>query len=323
MSFFTKDWKYKLVAFIMAIMLWYTVQGDANPNSQQKFIVPVTVKNLDADKSVELTNMSVTVVINDKKMVVENLSENDIEAYVDVTDIMDQEKKLKSDYTKYNASKHEYKTDIKINIRSKYTFRVRYKAYPTETTVKVDNKKSKSMFINLQFESIPPTGFIYNINSMSSKSVSISGEINEINKVKDVQGIIANVPSSGFNGDVILVPFDKYGKIITTVSLDPESIQCNVSLKSQEMEKFLLIEPIFINKLPNNYKIKDINIYPNSVKVKGLGNVLSKINVIETEPVDLSKITSDFEKEIPLKTYENLTPNVNKVKIKVQIEKIK
>lgn len=323
MSFFTKDWKYKLVALVLAVMLWWTVQGDANPNSHQKFIVPVTVRNLDADKSVELTNMSVTVDVNDKKLVVENLSEDSIEAYVDVADIMESEKELEKNITEYNESTHEYNADIKINIKSKYTFRVRYKAYPTNTVVKVVNKKSKSMLIDLQFDSIPPTGYTYNINNMPVKSVIISGQINEINKVNKVQGIIANIPSSGFYGDVSLVPFDKYGKIVSTVTLEPTSIQCSVSLKSVKMEKFLLVEPVFINKLPNNLKIKDITINPNSVMVKGLGNTLSNINTIKTNEIDLSKITSNTEIEIPLKTNDNLTPNVKNVKLKIKVEKIK
>lgn len=324
MSFITNDWKYKLVALILAVMLWYTVQGQINPKTNQKFIVPIEVRNLDADKNVELEVIQATVTVNDKRMVVENLSESDIKAYIDVSEIMETENAMKSKPLLYNKSKHVYKVPIKFDIHSKYTFRVRYTSNPSYTLVKVKDTASKSMFISLEYDSIPPLGYIYNIANMPIKSTIVTGTDAEINKVEKVCGIISNVSSEGFNGYVSLMAFDKSGKEVHSVKLEPSTIECSVYLVPQNMEKSVLVIPVFKNKLPNDLTIKEVACYPETILLKGNGNKFIKQHTIKTKPIDLSKITkSQVINNVELDLPQNMTTKQEKLSVSVKVGKIK
>lgn len=323
MSFITNDWKYKLVALILAIMLWYTVQGQINPKTNQKFIVPIEVRNLDADKNVELEIIQASVTVNDKRMVVENLSESDIKAYVDVSEIMETENEMKKKPLLYSKSKHVYKVPIKFEIHSKYTFRVRYTSNPAYTFVKVKDTASKSMFVSLEYDSIPPLGYIYNIANMPIKSTIVTGTDSEINNVEKVCGIISNVSSEGFTGYVSLMAFDKSGKEVHSVKLEPNTIECSVNLVPQNMEKSVLVIPVFKNRLPNNLSVKEVTCYPETIQLKGYGNRFIKQHTIKTKPINLSAITkSQVINNVELDFPDGMISKQEKISVSVKVGKI-
>ena len=320
MKFLIYDWKYKLVALVLAVMLWYTVQGDANPKSNQKFIVPIEIKNLDADKSAELETMQATVTVTDKKMVIDNLSEGDITAYVDLAEIMEKEKELKKN--ERGGSSHTYTVPVLFDIKSKYTFRVHYEASPLETKVVISDTSSKSMFISLEYETQPPVGYIYSLENMSAKSAMVIGTEGEIRKVDRIVGLVSNVSDTGFEGLVSLQAFDNTGKEIHTVKIEPNTAECSIVRKPQIMDKPLLVVPSFNGKLPNGKIIKSIEISPSSVIVSGSGDRLLNTDTVKTKPIDLSDIneSSEFD-HIDLDLGSDLNSKTRYVKVFLKIDK--
>ncbi|MBQ0104630.1 MAG: hypothetical protein KBT47_01165 [Armatimonadetes bacterium] len=320
MKFLIYDWKYKLVALVLAVMLWYTVQGDANPKSNQKFIVPIEIKNLDADKNAELETMQATVTVTDKKMVIDNLSEGDITAYVDLAEIMEKEKELKKN--ERGGSSHTYTVPILFDIKSKYTFRVHYEASPLETKVVISDTSSKSMFISLEYESQPPVGYVYSVENMSAKSAMVIGTESEIRKVDRIVGLVSNVSDTGFDGLVSLQALDNTGKEIHTVKLEPNTAECSIVRKPQIIDKPLLVVPSFSGKLSDGKIIKNIDISPSSVIVSGRGDKLINTDTVKTKPIDLSDISESAEFDhIDLDLGSDLNSKTRYVKVSLKIDK--
>lgn len=322
MKILTDDWKYKIVALILAVMLWWTVQGDVNPKANQKFVVPVEVRNLVADKSVELEVIQATVTVNDKRIVTDNLTENDIKAYVDVSEIMQKEKELENNPFLYKKSSHTYTVPINFEIHSRYTIRVKYTPSPKETKIKVKQTSSKSMLVNLEYDSMPSVGHVYKISDMPVKSVAVIGIDSELAKVEKIIGHISNVSEKGYKGYVDLTAYDAGGKEIRSVKIEPGSVECSVSIVPENLEKSLMVIPEFSGKLPANYILKEILCEPNTVMAGGNGTDFIKKLTVSTYPINLSEIKNSCEKEAKL-NLNGIKCDRDTVKVKIKLEKIK
>ena len=316
MKFITEDWKYKVVAIVLAIMLWYIVQGRDNPNTNQKFIIPVEVRNQKAGKNVDLSIKQVTVTVNDKKVVVDNLTEDDIKAYIDVASILEADS-----FEETRKEDHVYDADINIEVYSKYTFRVNYTATPTKATVTVSDFSSKSMFIDVEYESMPPVGYAYRITDMPIKSAMVTGSDLNVDRVAKMSALISNIDSKGFSGAAQVLAFDANGNDIRDVKIEPNIIELKVICEPQKIEKKVLISPNFANKLPPLLKIKDIQISPSEMTILGMSSDLANIYTVNTEPIDLGQFSVNKEVEANIILPTGFESNVKKVKVKLTLEK--
>lgn len=315
MKIFTQDWKYKIIALVLAIMLWYIVQGRDNPTTNQKFIVPVEIRNLEAGKSLDLSIKQVTVTVNDKKMVVDNLTEDSIKAYIDATPILEQDSNPET-----RKQDHIYETNINIDVYSKYTLKVKWTATPTKANVTVSDFSSKSMFVDVEFESMPPAGYAYRITDMPVKSAMVTGSDLNVDRVAKLSALISNISSTGFSGTVEVVAFDANGNDIRDVKIEPNLIDCSIICEPQKIEKKMLVSPSFANKLPAGLKIKDIQITPNEISVRGMSSLLSNVYTINTEPIDLSSLSGNKDIEAKVIIPTGFEANVEKVKLKILTE---
>jgi YbbR domain-containing protein len=75
------------------------------------------------------------------------------------------------------------------------------------------------------------------------------------------------------------------GVVVTRVR--PSTLRVSIGKKAR---KWLRVEPKITGRLPGKLKIRKINIEPSSVLVEGSENMLSRLEDIETEEIDLSGI---------------------------------
>lgn len=81
---FRQNWGYRLMAVILAIILWMYVTGEQNPTGETVVRVPLETENLSSGLVVADRPAEVQVRVEGRKAAVVNLLPRDVHAYADL-----------------------------------------------------------------------------------------------------------------------------------------------------------------------------------------------------------------------------------------------
>ncbi|GEM_PF-1230585 len=175
--------------------------------------------------------------------------------------------------------------------------------------------------IPLEFKNIPSQYIITNISDqkislllggpssllkmITKKELSFPINLSDVQKGKNEIHIYPHMLNLPHNVSV---------KIVT-----PSKVTINVDKIVTEVKPVI---PKMDGKANKGFKIKDIIVEPNIIKIIGAENEIKKINVLKTEPINIEKRDTSFEVEKNVITDSSHIKSIspNKVKIKVLIE---
>jgi len=300
MKKFIKDnMKIKLISVMCAAVLWMYVMAIVDPEET---------------KLVE--NVSIRIENKDE------LKENDLIVYKDnnelVTDV----------YVSGNLSniKSINKKDIMINGKINDPIEGINEVYLSASTPQgVDYKfKERVKFINLEkvieeqrnINIIPQGKYQDNVGSIkvqdNKETIKIVGPRSIIENVDRVEGYVNIDKNNDISQEIALKAIDFGGNVIEGVSLEQSNIKIDVIfLNEKEVPVKLNIE-----NQEADYELTDIKI-----RIKGINDELSKINFVETEPINISEIINQEIINVKLKNIENI--NLNKSEIEFKVSDIK
>ena len=222
---------FKLLALILAIVLWLIVVNVEDPEYRKVYTVPVTVTNADYFKKKNKTfrfihgSASVSFAVLAKRSVIENLTEGDFTALADLS--------------KVNADE----TEVPVHIRAKaYGNKITIKRPNQDLDIKVEKIESKTFDIEVNSIGTPASGTEVAKITTDPKTVTVKGPKSVIEKV---QSASVNIDLSGMQSSdkktnqINLL--DKNGSLITSdeLTLSKESAMIKVSLQTTKTVKVL------------------------------------------------------------------------------------
>jgi len=285
MKLITEDWKYKLLALAIAFSLWGYVSSQRNPNTQQRYNIPVELRNIQPGCNVELSSNQVSVIVKGPKLVLDRINEENLKAWVDLNSI--------KDTTETNRTiKVNVDTDIKLKKK------VFLSAIPKNIEIKVTPMNTKYMSIDLHYLSPVQAGYRYDKKSQSDTTVLVTGPVERINKIVKVVANVPDVPITGYEGYIELNAYDKNNRLVPDISLDPNAINVKVTLKEEQIQKQMLINPILVGEIKYPLMVKDVSVSPNEILVSGTSAILKDMNVIKTEIISIDDLTTTTTKKV-------------------------
>lgn len=110
------NWEVKLLAFILALVLWYVVKGKEEPVAQiaeKTFSIPVEIQIQDNLKNIS-TLPAIELKISGKKEIIDQLSDKDFVIIIDAKDIEGKYNAQISEKNIYSPFSSSIDKDIKI-----------------------------------------------------------------------------------------------------------------------------------------------------------------------------------------------------------------
>jgi YbbR domain-containing protein len=104
---------------------------------------------------------------------------------------------------------------------------------------------------------------------------------------------------------------------VKILSISPSTI--NPVLEPVE-RRSVPVQVVQANEIPNGYRLVRLQAMPRNVRIKGPRNVVERISVIRSQPVDLSDIPSSLKWDIPLATGHPSVQFDEEVEPKISIE---
>ncbi|URZ08155.1 CdaR family protein [Clostridium felsineum] len=272
----------RIACFIAAFCLWLYITNYQNPIKTYKIKnIPVTINNIDS-----LKDNNLTLAPNQKFEISVTIKGN----ATDVYKVKQSEFKIVADIASYAVKKGDNKIPVQI-VKSPNNISI-VQEDNMWVSVKIDkiDKKDVSVDIKKQGKNAYTVG-LYDAFSTPSK-VSVSGASELVSMVDHVEGIvdIKSDEADSFESKVKLEAVDAKGAVIGGVALDTKEV--NVTLTKKKKIKNVSINVKTTGQSPSGVKVKTITPAADSVQIEGVSEGVKNINSLDTEPIDLSKISA-------------------------------
>lgn len=291
------NFKIKIISLLSAMVLWTYVMAIVDPEETKLFEnIPVTITNINE--------------LNEKNLII--YPEKDLTTDIYVTGKLSNIKKVsKDDISVYGQinSPMEGKNQIYLKVSTSQRISYDFKNSVMIVTLEKLVNENKNININISGNGKNDVDSITledNINK-----IMVSGPRTLVDKVKNIVGTV-NVDNnlSDFSQSIKLEPVDYKGKVVEGVKLEKNSISANVTLLTEK------VVPIKLN-LSNNIE-SDINyeISQDTVTIKGKKDIVDSIEYIESQPIDLSQLSSEIDKDVYLQIPNGIAVDTKFITIK-------
>ena len=287
MSKIKSNWTAKVFALLIALFLWSYVMGKENPIITIPYSdVNVRLNNIESLDRQGLMVMdpktaNINVKVSGPKTDMDRFISANILAEVDLT----------------GYSEGEMKIPVKVKLQNT-SFNIKVENWePREILFKIDKVISKEISVNIQTIGDIPEGHILEDINKKPQDIVIRGPRTWVNEVSEARAVVdlTNRTSATSMSVPVQLLNDK-GEEVRGIEKDPGIVDISVDISKTIS---VPIELDTTNALPENISIKDIKIYPTSVKVKGREG-LDKISVIKTKAIDINNLIGQTSMDVEL-----------------------
>lgn len=302
-----KDITMKIISIIFAVILWFVALGNVNPITTMNISVPLKVlnSNMLAEKGIGIKGNNIpsdiTITISGRRKQIRDVSSKDFEASIDLADINEVGVKEIPITLKKN------KDGIRVKNTDKLVLRLEF-------------EKISSKFFNVEVktEGNIKEGYIIIGKSASPDVIALSGLESTINSVAS---IVVFVDITNLDRDLIVRKdckvLDSNGEDISEFS---GKYNVDVSL---QVAKQVPVLPLLNNSSSDGSIVKASSVNPNKVYITGSFDLISQINELYTQAIDISNINDTTTLTVPIVLPEgvSLYNSPQEAQVSVTVEK--
>jgi len=303
-----KIWKsnlvYKVLAVLLAILLWLYVLNVQNPTTEKALTVPVTYQNLKEGLVVVNEPREVEVKVKGVSSLIDPLNSGGIKAYVNLA-------AAKIGESNYNVELILPPGIEQVMVR------------PSNIKLLLDEIKEKQLSVRVITQGLVAAGYSYFEPVLEPSTVVVSGASQLLTDL-DTALITVNLDQAKDN--LVLNPpvtlLNKKGDIVTDrFEVSPKNIQAFIPVTENTHNKTVSITPNIKGKPQEGYHVSRVVLDPDTVKITGSYDVLSQIYQVNTAPIDITGITENYSTQVALVPPEGANLLYEPVvKVLVQIE---
>ncbi|RPI33787.1 MAG: hypothetical protein EHM70_04935 [Chloroflexota bacterium] len=284
------------LAFILAMVVWVSAVTASDPNREGEFPRPIIIDVTGQDSGLLLMDDipgQVRVRINAPQTIWTKLTNesNSIDAWVDLTGL--------------GPGVHTVPIDVKPNITPARVIQVE----PSEVVVRLEPLVTRSISVTLSVSGEPALGYRADETTYSPHSVILSGPQSMVDRVKEVRAELdISDERQTIETSLPLQPYDENGRIVPDVDLSPGSIQVNQPITLLGGYSQVIVKVNMVGQVASGYKLTNITISPPSVLIFSNDlRLVNEIRYIESEPIDLTSVSDDFETLLVLNLPDGVT----------------
>lgn len=166
---------------------------------------------------------------------------------------------------------------------------------PRTVEVRLDTVEERAVPVTVEHNA-PPEGLSIGVPQADPSEVRIRGAGS---RVASVSAVVARVTidssALNVNRDVTVVPVDAAGNEVPDVEVEPSRVNVQIAVAVELANRTLAVVPLFDGQLPAGYSLGTVSVEPLTVTVEGSEDVVTRLESAETQPIDVSGRTLDFE----------------------------
>lgn len=306
---FTRDGVLLAIASLaVAVLLWLQVSRQAQPSKQRDLQVPLELRNLPDDLVVVSPKpTTVSIVAEGGDDLLTTIQPRELAAFVDLAEA----------------------SEGRRNWRVQWSAPNRYMPYLTLSQSQVNltlaRKKTIEKSVQVVRYGVLPRDLLSDDgdDQVEPRQVSISGSEQDVARVDRAIASL-DLTKVRINGayPVKVQIIDKDGKTIGGLRPEPETVTIRPVIAAAPADRGLLVVPVWRGQPAFGFRVKDYEIIPKQVLLKGSPDVVNGFSTVSTEPIDLTGLKSTTVVTSKLKKLPQRagTLQADSVKVRIVIE---
>ncbi|CAN5768986.1 hypothetical protein BH24CHL6_BH24CHL6_14340 [soil metagenome] len=171
---------------------------------------------------------------------------------------------------------------------------------PRTVQIRLDSIGEREMPVTA-VHNAPPEGLSVGTPQTEPSEVRIRGAGSRVAAVRSVVARVT-IDASGLNvnRDVALVAIDADGNEVPDVELEPSRANVRITVAVELATRTLAVVPAIVGELPPGYAISSVVVDPLTVTVSGSEDEVTRLESAQTDLIDVSGRTRDFETTLGL-----------------------
>lgn len=290
---------YRLLALLLAILLWYFVTGQRDPIVDRTFTRPVEGRFLSTQMVLTSTLPEVKVTVRGLHSLIQAMSEDDIDAYIDLSG--------RSDGVSFVPVRVKVPSGIQL-----------VKVEPDTIRVSLDYLEEKRVPVRVSATGEPAPGFTLLTPEVTPDHVVIRGPGRVLSGIQDVR---ASLNVTGARESVSQkVRLRVAQKSDRQLEIRPDTVEVTVPVVSQWPIRSVSVFADLQGKPKTGFKVGGVSIEPAEIQITGPPQSTGNLSQVLTKPVDINGADDKVIKEVGIALPAGVyTVNVDKVKVAVDI----
>lgn len=280
---------YKLLAIVVALVLWTYVNAERSPQAARTFTVPVTARGLPKGFVAELGSDDASITVQGLKSVVDSIRKEDIRAWVDLNVNV---KKEVAEKTLALSTRVLGVPENELNVI----------ANPRTVNVTIEALSGKRLPVEVKFASAPPVGYAYSDPVITPNSVRVSGKSVSVARVNRVIVSLADQAPTGPVDDYFdVTALDSGGNIVKDVKLDPGKVRLKLELQEVPATKAVMVSSNISGEPKYPARVTRVSVTPSSVILQGKPSALVGVSTIMTDRISIEGADSTVTRDTTLR----------------------
>ncbi len=284
-TFVLENLGWMIGSLILAVFIWIAATTEQNPVEARRFPQRIPIQ-IALDEGMTITNTptrSGQVFLRTQASVWEVLEADDIT--------------MRADLTGYAPGTYT----IELTVQVATARRVVVEDWqPRQITVSIDRAGEILAEVTADVRSQPPTGFEVTEITFDPPEVRVTGPASQVQRVISASARLnLRDDRNPFTRDIQLAPIDDQGRIVSGVTLTPDTVSVSGNIQPREDYREVFVTPNITGDLPEGYVIHSITYEPQTILVSGRPSALEQLpGTIATAPVDLTGQTTSFSRNV-------------------------
>lgn len=298
---------YKVLAILLAMVIWAYVTVRDNPLDEGTFAVPVELRNLDETLVTPETSYQVQVRVQGAANIIGELSSRDFTAYVDLSGM------------RAGEGSPRVQVDLPPDVSL-------VSLSPESIDLTLEAKVSETFAVVANVSGEPAENYTALLENLllSPQEVSLSASASMIEQVGSVvvNADISDLESS-YNRNLPVEVLDQNGNNITReFTISPESVNLVVNVLYEEPEATVAVRANLLGEPAEGYQISYTLTEPNTVRAFGDLATLGTLYYLLTEPIDISGISRTTSYSVDIEHDSNISLAQETVTVTVRVEPV-
>jgi YbbR domain-containing protein len=138
-----------------------------------------------------------------------------------------------------------------------------------------------------------------------------------------VEKVLITVDLNGKTADFALeerlIPVNQQGKEVEGVTLTPARSKVTLALSQEALRKMVDVKPATQGDLAAGFSLRSITIEPVRIELKAPAKLLEKLDFVYTEPVSLTGVSKDLDREMKIRLPEGVSAAPATVTVRIKV----
>jgi len=297
-----------LVAFILAVIVWVSAVIASDPNEEHILARSVPIDVIGQDSGLQIMGdvpENVTLVLRAPSSVWTQMNndQQSVRAWVDLSNL--------------GSGVHEVPVQVQITPRLVRLIR----QDPESLTITLDPIVSQVFPVNLVVQGEPPVGYQAQTPKLDPFEVTVTGPESLVSLVKEVRVKVdvTNATQTIISDETPLL-LDEEGRLVVGVTVSPDTVTITQPITLLGGYRYVVVRPVSVGQVASGYRLTNIFVSPvGKIVFSSDPELVNNLpGYVETQPIDLTGKTDDFETLVDL----NLPADVSVIgdpKVLVQV----